>query len=124
MIPDPPAWMHEYAKEEWRRHAPALHLAGRLDSLNLSAFENYCCAYARWKRAEEELAGHPLVQVTEKGYEAPSAIATVAKAAAVDMRKSLAEFGLSPLALKRLKATVEAAKRESKLKQFMGTAES
>ena len=46
-----PAWLLPEAKKEWKRLAPALEAMGVLTMADLTAFEGYCQAYARWKEA-------------------------------------------------------------------------
>lgn len=47
-----PTWLLPEAKKEWKRLAPSLEAMGVLTMADLTAFEGYCQAYARWKEAE------------------------------------------------------------------------
>ena len=47
-----PSWLLPEAKKEWKRLAPSLEAMGVLTMADLTAFEGYCQAYARWKEAE------------------------------------------------------------------------
>ena len=53
-----PAWLLPEAKKEWKRLAPALEAMGVLTMADLTAFEGYCQAYARWKEAEAFITQH------------------------------------------------------------------
>jgi phage terminase small subunit len=53
--PEPPDWLHEYAKAEWWRTAPELHLLGLLSAIDGSCLAAYCASYAMWRRASKEL---------------------------------------------------------------------
>src|SRR5215471_18269445 len=54
-VPEPPEWLSDLAKDEWRRIAPELHALRLLTDIDLKIFAAYCSACARWERAEREL---------------------------------------------------------------------
>ena len=39
---EPPEWLHEYAKQEWWRSAPELHVLGLLSSVDGACLAAYC----------------------------------------------------------------------------------
>lgn len=53
--PDPPKWLDETAKEEWRRVSPELSRLKILTESDFTALEAYCKTYSRWKTAESEM---------------------------------------------------------------------
>ncbi len=55
-----PTWLLPEAKKEWKRLAPSLEAMGVLTMADLTAFEGYCQAYARWKEAEAFITQHAL----------------------------------------------------------------
>jgi phage terminase small subunit len=66
--PEPPEWLHEYAKEEWWRTAPQLHVLGLLSSVDIACLAAYCSSYAMWRQASEELAREQgLLVMTQAG---------------------------------------------------------
>jgi P27 family predicted phage terminase small subunit len=54
---EPPDFLSAYARDEWRRVAPELHRLGLVTTLDVALLAVYCTAYARWRTAEELLAG-------------------------------------------------------------------
>ena len=42
--PEPPEWLAQYAKEEWWRTAPQLHVLGLLSSVDVACLAAYCAA--------------------------------------------------------------------------------
>ena len=62
-----PAWLLPEAKKEWKRLAPALEAMGVLTMADLTKFEGYCQAYARWKEAEAFITQHGSIFQTPSG---------------------------------------------------------
>jgi len=54
-VPEPPAFLDGYARDEWWRVAPELLVLGLLSTVDLMPFAAYCQAYAHWRTAEEAL---------------------------------------------------------------------
>jgi P27 family predicted phage terminase small subunit len=98
--PEPPEWLHEYAKEEWWRTAPQLHVLGLLSSVDTACLAAYCSSFAMWREASEQLESltvetqacdlrrHPLIKIIRD--------------AAADMVRYAGEFGLTPVARTRI----------------------
>ena len=108
-LPEPPAHLDEYAREEWNRLAPGLHVLGILYDVDRGPFAAYCKAYSLWRRAEESLAKKSernpdlgMVQVTKSGNIIQHTLLGVANKAAADMVRYAAEFGLTASARARL----------------------
>ena len=87
-----PAWLLPEAKKEWKRLAPALEAMGVLTMADLTAFEGYCQAYARWKEAEEFPSGYvqqvPQVSIAQQNLKI--------------MQSFCSEFGLTPATRARI----------------------
>jgi P27 family predicted phage terminase small subunit len=97
--PEPPEWLHEYAKQEWWRTAPELHVLGLLSSVDVACLAAYCASYAMWRQASEEL--DTLVFTSQAGVRRHPLIKVVADAAS-DMVRYAGEFGLTPVARSRI----------------------
>ncbi len=105
----PPNWMNRQAKRAWEEIAPELNKLGLLTVLDRQSLARYCCAHARWMRAEQWLDEnsdtYPLRD--DKGR-----IKYVAQFPQVSISKNFAnlanalgqDFGLSPSARVRLHA--------------------
>jgi P27 family predicted phage terminase small subunit len=98
-VPEPPAYLSDYARAEWVRLAPELHRLRLLTVADLSTFAVYCASYAKWRMAEEALAAGA-------DPAAAKVLAQVASAACRDMVAVAAHFGLSPVARARVAAGV------------------
>lgn len=113
--PRVPSFLNEHAKKEWRRMVKLLVRLRLYTDVDRAALAMYCQVYGRWVAAELELekkigrAGSveaALVAVSEKGNPYQDPLLSVANAAWEQIRKMLAEFGLTPAARQRL-ANVE-----------------
>jgi P27 family predicted phage terminase small subunit len=100
--PEPPEWLHEYAKEEWWRTAPELHVLGLLSSVDVACLAAYCSSYAMWREASETLANEGLLDTTLQGDKRRHPLIKVIADAASDMVKFSGEFGLTPVARTRI----------------------
>ena len=54
-LPSAPRWFDKYAKKEWKYMGIILIKTGVLTEADMSTFEAYCCAHARWRHAEDEV---------------------------------------------------------------------
>jgi P27 family predicted phage terminase small subunit len=98
--PDPPEWLHPYARAEWAHTAPELHRKGWLGVVDETIFARYCQAYARWREAEEDINERGLViiaQNKEKGQRWERANHSIADARrwGAEMEKCAARFGIT-----------------------------
>jgi P27 family predicted phage terminase small subunit len=97
IAPEPPSWMHEYAKEEWIALAPKLEALGLLTTVDSSAFAGYCEAYARWREAEEYMLEQgTTVAKTPSGYMQQLPHVAMSQKYLALMLTALSKFGLSP----------------------------
>jgi P27 family predicted phage terminase small subunit len=98
--PEPPEWLHEYAKQEWWRTAPELHVLGLLSAIDGACLAAYCSSYAMWRQASEEL--DRLTVETQAGDLRRHPLIKVVADAASDMVRFSGEFGLTPVARTRI----------------------
>lgn len=126
-LPDPPAHLDDYARDEWNRLAAGIHAIGLLYEVDRGAFAGYCMAYSRWRRAEEEIQkriekGGPLagmVDVTKAGNIIQNVLVGIANKAAADMVNYAREFGMTPQARARL-GELPGTKKRSKFDGLIG----
>lgn len=94
-LPTCPGWLSPEAKREWRRVCSTLSEKGRLDKVDRSILSGYCSAYARWRKAEEDLNENGLTQEARHGRVARPEV-KIAKESLQQMRALAAELGLTP----------------------------
>ena len=97
-----PAWLLPEAKQEWKRLAPALEAMGVLTMADLTAFEGYCQAYARWKEAEAFITQHGSIFQTPSGYVQQVPQVSIAQQNLKIMQSFCSEFGLTPATRARI----------------------
>ncbi len=105
-----PRHLNHHAKQEWRRIVSTLVDLNLYTVVDHAALAMYCQAWGRWVQAEmklEETGGEVLTsEETGNFYQNPWL--HVANRAWEQMRKVLAEFGLSPSSRSRLHVTQQA----------------
>ena len=97
-----PVWLLPEAKKEWKRLAPALEAMGVLTMADLTAFEGYCQAYARWKEAEAFITQHGSIFQTPSGYVQQVPQVSIAQQNLKIMQSFCSEFGLTPATRARI----------------------
>ena len=97
-----PAWLLPEAKKEWKRLAPSLEAMGVLTMADITAFEGYCQAYARWKEAEEFITQHGSIFQTPSGYVQQVPQVSIAQQNLKIMQSFCSEFGLTPATRARI----------------------
>ena len=100
--PEPPEWLHEYAKEEWWRTAPQLHVLGLLSAIDVACLGAYCSSFAMWRDASEQLRAEGLTAETADGRQCRNVLTKTVREAAADMVRNAGEFGLTPVARTRI----------------------
>ena len=105
-----PRHLNDYGKKEWRRVVGVLKDLGLYTKLDRAALAMYCQAWGRWVRAEKQLeeTGGEVLTSSETGNFYQNPWYHVANKAWEQMRKVLAEFGLSPSSRSRLSIAQEA----------------
>jgi P27 family predicted phage terminase small subunit len=101
--PAPPAFLDDYARDEWKRVAPELHRLGLLTKVDTAALAAYRGAFSQWKTAVEtmrRLAGDDQIMkgllVRTPGGATVNPLIWIVKGAARDMVRYAAEFGMTP----------------------------
>jgi P27 family predicted phage terminase small subunit len=109
--------LNEEGKREWRRIVVVLLELGLYTEVDRAALAMYCQAWGRWVEAERELAREGMILTSDKGnlYQNPRLY--VANRAWEQMRKILAEFGLSPGSRSRL--SVSTMEKERSLAEVL-----
>ena len=97
-----PDWLLPEAKKEWKRLAPSLEALGVLTLVDLTAFEGYCQAYARWKEAEAFITQHGSIFKTPSGYVQQVPQVSIAQQSLKIMQSFCSEFGLTPATRARI----------------------
>lgn len=115
----PPSWLPASAKREWRRVAPILQRPGLLSQADEDALTTYCCAYARWKAAEQKVDELGLILQGPSGYPMVSPYLTIANKAMAQCQKMLAEFGMTPSARSRV-VSAKAPTPDARTARFFG----
>ena len=75
---------------------------GVLTMADLTAFEGYCQAYARWKEAEEFITRHGSIFQTPSGYVQQVPQVSIAQQNLKIMQSFCSEFGLTPATRARI----------------------
>jgi P27 family predicted phage terminase small subunit len=127
-VPEPPAYLSGYARDEWLRVGPSLHRIGCLTVLDLSCFSVYCTTVGRWMECEDLLAkmatSDPatggLTTKTSTGCLTQHPIYRIAVQSARDMLRYAAEFGLTPSARTRIGNGITAALAPGKFDGLLG----
>jgi P27 family predicted phage terminase small subunit len=105
--PEPPAFLHAYAVEEWHRVAPELHRLKLLTLVDVGPLAAYCAAYGHWRVAEEALARNgELVAMDSRGRTRTNPWLGIARNAASQMVTFAGHFGLTPASRSRIAAGV------------------
>ena len=112
-VPEAPAYITDYAAEEWRHVATELHRMRLLTTIDLVALAAYCNAYKRWRDAVEMIAeergtmglngNRGLLAKTDSGAFRANPLIKIAAEAAAEMLRFAVEFGLTPVARSRIK---------------------
>jgi P27 family predicted phage terminase small subunit len=102
--PEAPSYLPELAREEWIRIAPELWAIGLLTVLDIAPLSAYCCSYALWRQASEELDS--LLVESQNGGPRRHPLLKVIADAARDMVSYSGLFGMSPVARERIAAGI------------------
>jgi len=95
-VPECPGWLTGIAEAEWERVAPALHAAGLLTGLDISALEGYVVCYEKWRQAEQRLATEGLTVETPNGSTQIHPCQSISNQAQKLLLSWVKAFGLSP----------------------------
>ena len=104
-IPAMPKHLGKEAKKEWKRIVPELQKLGLLTRVDRAALAAYCVSFGRWVEAEQELAVTGAIVVSPNGYPQQSPWLAISNKALENVRRFIAEFGLSPASRSRVSVT-------------------
>lgn len=103
-VPYAPRHLSGEAKREWRRVVKILLAAGLYSDVDRAALAMYCQAWGRWVEAESEIAKRGAILQGANGGLYQNPWLSVANKAQDQLRKMIAEFGLSPAQRSRVVA--------------------
>jgi P27 family predicted phage terminase small subunit len=103
-MPRPPGFFDAIARMEWRRVGPELIEKELLTVADMAAFTLYCLNVSRVVAAERLIAEEGMVVESFHGSKAHPAV-LIARQCGAEVRKFAQEFGLTPSARTRVKAT-------------------
>ena len=115
-IPRAPSSLDKVAQKEWRTTAKKLHRIGLLTEMDLTALAAYCNEYSVWIFAIGQIQKHGMLIKAQSGFPMQSPYMQIANKAQAEMRKWLADFGMTPSSRAGLK--VESPKPKSKAEAF------
>jgi P27 family predicted phage terminase small subunit len=101
-VPEAPAWLSAYAREEWARLAGEMHRIGLLTTVDHTCFAVYCQSYAWWREAEEAIAALGDNKWNETGRR----LMRISRYSAAGMLQAAGYFGLTPVARSRIAAGI------------------
>jgi P27 family predicted phage terminase small subunit len=103
-MPPPPIVLDGIGRFEWHRVGPELIAKQLLADVDLAAFTLYCMNISRVIAAERMIADEGLTTWSQSGAKAHPAV-MIARQAGAEVRKFAQEFGMTPSARTRVKAT-------------------
>lgn len=116
-VPYAPRHLNHEAKREWRRVARMLIEAGLYSEVDRAALAMYCQGWGRWVEAERELLVLGPVVTSDKGNLYQNPWMGIANKAQDNLRRMIAEFGLSPA--QRSRVVAMPAERERSLAEIL-----
>jgi len=115
-VPKAPDYLDDTGRAEWDRVAGVLHSTGLLTIVDHTALGGYCAVFSVWRKAVERIKDEGAVKTMGEGYEQQTVHMQIMNKAQVEMRKWLAEFGMTPSSRVGLK--VDKPKEKSKADKF------
>jgi P27 family predicted phage terminase small subunit len=102
--PDPPEWLSDEARAEWRRVVPELERLRLLSRVTRSSLAGYCETWATFVAATRELQEHGGLTINAKqGTLAHPAVA-IQRNTSAELRRWATEYGLTPASEQKVKA--------------------
>lgn len=102
-MPRCPSHLTGEAKAEWRRVARVLHESGLLTQIDRAALAIYCQAWARWVKAEGQVARHGEVVKSAAGNVMQNPYLSIANRAMKQMQLMARELGMTPSARSQIR---------------------
>ena len=112
--PPPPEFLSPEAKAEWEHNVDLLRRAGLLSDMDERMLAGVCELYARWVKAQRDLAESPdgFVIVSQKGIPIQNPLVGILNRCWELYSKALVEFGMSPSSRSKV-TVVESAPKEN-----------
>jgi P27 family predicted phage terminase small subunit len=105
LVEEPPSFLDEIAKEEWRRLAPVLFRNLLFTEVDEHQLALLCSAFSKWVAIEQELKKDSDILFRDyKGNTIVNPLLKASQEAATQLHKYLREFGMSPAARMRVRA--------------------
>ena len=104
LLPKAPVTLNKYGKKLWNEYGEMFMNVGLLTAGDLIALEMLCSSYGRWVKAELDVAESGEVLVSDTGGVYQNPVLSVANRAYDNLKKMLAEFGLTPAERTRVTA--------------------
>lgn len=102
-LPRCPSHLQGEARAEWKRVAKALHQSGLLTQVDRAALAIYCQAWARWIKAEAQVARHGEVVKSAAGNVMQNPYLSIANRAMKQVQSMARELGMTPSARSQIK---------------------
>ena len=118
--PSCPRELKGHARREWKRLHRVLGKLRLITPADRSALMGYCLAFGRMVDAEKEVAERGMIVTTKAGNIIQNPYLSVANKAMEQMRRFIADLGLSPTSRAGLKIT--APPRQDPLEAFLNPA--
>lgn len=118
-MPSPPDEMNEDGKALWRSLGKRLLDAGLFTDADQVALELLCVAYGRMKEANRMVARTGTVHMSSNGNYYQNPYLSVANRSWEQVKKMLAEFGLTPAERTRVLAAINENEEEDDLVQIL-----
>jgi len=120
VLPPAPDTLDDVAREKWDELSRELYACGLLTTLDVDALESYCILYSRWAKAEADIAKNGLIYKTPSGAYQQTPFVGISNRALDLMNKIRADFGMTPVARTRARATPPKGKEPESKKGFKG----
>lgn len=105
-LPDCPVWLPKNAKKYWKKVGPELDKVGLIAKIDAALFAAHCDSVGKFEEVTRLLATlDDLLDKTPQGFLVQSAMFTVRNKLWDQVKSSAQEFGLSPSARSRVKAS-------------------
>ena len=96
--PDPPDYLSEVARTEWRRVCPRLAELGLMSDIDIAVLAGYCGCFSDLLDATEKQKGRATVLKTHNGNYVQSPFVSMIRQARLDMVRFAAQLGMTPAA--------------------------
>lgn len=96
---EPPEYLADIAKDEWRRVCPLLAAVGLMSKIDVAVLAAYCGSYAELVEATEKQRGRTtIIQSKRTGNFYQSPFVSMIKTSRADMVRYASELGMTPSA--------------------------